>query len=162
MHNKKNNISKSQNFIQGLRPFSRSIPHGLKKILKTGGYNFSTIVDNWTKMVGIEISKACYPIKIKTSKEMNNGTLILNVMHGKELDIEYCKKDIVDKINGFFGYNYVSEIRLKIAYEKKVKEKFISKKVIKNNFETKLKTIQNDSLKNSLDQLIKAYNLKND
>ena len=64
MHSKNNN-NKSQNFIQGLRPFSSSIPHGLKKILKKNGYNFSNIVDNWTKMVGKDISNSCYPCKIK-------------------------------------------------------------------------------------------------
>ena len=160
MHNKKNNTSKSQNFIHGLRPFSNSIPYGLKKILKKGGYNFTTIVDNWTKMVGNEISKSCYPIKVKTSKELNNGTLILSVIHGKELEIEYCKKEIIDKINSFFGYNYINEIKLKIMHEKKIKKNFITKKNFKNNFEKKLNTIQNNDLKNSLDRLIQAYNSK--
>ena len=32
MHNKNNN--KTQNYIQGLRPFSNSIPKNLKKYLK--------------------------------------------------------------------------------------------------------------------------------
>ena len=45
MHSKNNN-SKSQNFIQGLRPFSSSIPRGLKKILKKGGYNFNSAFAN--------------------------------------------------------------------------------------------------------------------
>ena len=34
MHIKKNNNIKSNNFTQGLRPISSSIPHGLKKVLK--------------------------------------------------------------------------------------------------------------------------------
>ena len=67
MHNKKYN--KTQNFIQGLRPFSNSVPRELKKMLKKGGYNFSNIIENWTKMVGKDTSEACYPCKIKTSKE---------------------------------------------------------------------------------------------
>ena len=33
---------------------------------------------------------------------MNKGNLTLNVIHGKELDIEYAKKDIIDKINSFW------------------------------------------------------------
>ena len=59
MHNKDNN--KSKNFIQGLRPFSSSIPKTLKKYLKKGGYNYSNIIDNWTKMVSKKISDSCYP-----------------------------------------------------------------------------------------------------
>ena len=42
MHNKNNN--KTQNYIQGLRPFSTSIPKALKKHLRKGGYNYSNIV----------------------------------------------------------------------------------------------------------------------
>ncbi len=54
MHSKNNN--KSQTFIQGLRPFSSSIPKTLKKHLKKGGYSYSKIVDNWTKMVSKKIA----------------------------------------------------------------------------------------------------------
>ena len=34
---------------------------------------------------------------------MDNGTLVLNVVHGKELVVEYGKKEIIDQINSFFG-----------------------------------------------------------
>ena len=46
-------------------------------------------------MVGKDISSACYPSTIKMNKEMKNGTLILNVFHGKELEIEYKKNEII-------------------------------------------------------------------
>ena len=101
MHSKKGNINKSKNFIQGLRPFSSSLPHGLKKILKKGGYNFSNIVDNWTKMVGKDISNYCYPNTIRMTKDMNNGTLILNVVHGNEINVEYKKREKILKKRSF-------------------------------------------------------------
>ena len=82
MHSKNNN-NKSHNFLQGLRPFSSSIPKTLKKHLKKGGYNYSNIVDNWTKMMGKKISDSCYPLTIKMNKDMKNGILLLNVTHGK-------------------------------------------------------------------------------
>ena len=36
MHDKKNYINKSRNSIQGLRPMSKSLPSGLKTILRKG------------------------------------------------------------------------------------------------------------------------------
>ena len=123
MHNKNNN--KSQTFIQGLRPFSSTIPKTLRKHLKKGGYNYSHIVDNWTKIVHKKISDACYPITIKMGKEMKEGTLVLNVVHGKEVEIEYEKKTITDKINSFFGYNCISNITLKIIQEKIEEKKLL-------------------------------------
>ena len=79
MHSKNNN--KSQTFIQGLRPFSSSIPKTLKKHLRKGGYNYSNIVDNWTKMVSKKISNSCYPVNVKIGKEMRDGILTVSYTH---------------------------------------------------------------------------------
>ena len=161
MHKKENN-NKSKNFIQGLRPFSSSIPKTLKKHLKKGGYNFSNIVDNWTKMVNKKISDACYPITVKMGKEMRNGTLILNVIHGKQLEVEYEKKEIIDKINSFFGYNCIKEVTLKIVQEKiKVDQNLTPKIKDLTKVKEKIEKINNNELKNSLFNFFKAYNEKN-
>tara|TARA_E500000331_G_C16658908_1_gene456164 strand:+ start:69 stop:365 length:297 start_codon:yes stop_codon:yes gene_type:complete len=95
-------------------------------------------------------------------KNMNEGILILNVIHGMELDIEYKKKDIIDKINSFFGYNCISQIKLKIVSEQKLpKKKFIKPVMSEEKFKKKLKSVQNNELRNSLNNLIKAFNEKN-
>ena len=160
MHSKNNN--KTQMYIQGLRPFSRSIPKTLKKHLRKGGYNYSNIVDNWTKMVNKKISDACYPITVKMGKEMKNGTLILNVIHGKEMEVEYEKKEIIDKINSFFGYNCISHVSLKIVRDtKKINKKVFSK--IKNfsKIVNQMNKINNEELKSSLNNFVKAFNERN-
>ena len=161
MH-KKNN-SKTHTFIQGLRPFSSSIPKTLKRHLKKGGYNYSNIVDNWTRMVSKKISDACYPIKVKMGKEMRNGTLILNVLHGKEIEVEYEKNEIKDKINSFFGYNCISNVNLKIV-QPEINNKIKNFQKIKNldKVEAKMKEVNDDKLKISLRNFLKAYNEKND
>ena len=160
MHNKNNN--KTQTFIQGLRPFSSSIPKELKKYLKKGGYNYSNIVDNWTKMVSNKISNACYPITVKMEKGMKDGTLVLNVIHGKEMEVEYAKSEIIDKINSFFGYNCIKSVKLKIIQEK-MKINFKDNSEIKDfkRIEEKMKLVKDNQLKNSLKNLLKAYNEKN-
>ena len=160
MHNKNNN--KTLTFIQGLRPFSSSIPKTLKKHLRKGGYNYSNIVDNWTKMVSKKISDACYPITGKMGKEMRDGTLVLNVIHGKEMEVEYEKNEIIEKINSFFGYNCISSVTLKIIQDKIIinKKKFPKiKDVLK--IEEKMNKVNNKELKSSLNNFLKAYNEKN-
>ena len=161
MHSKNNN--KIKTYIQGLRPFSSSIPKTLKKHLRKGGYNYSNIVDNWTKMVSIKISDACYPITVKMGKDMKDGNLVLNVIHGKEMEVEYEKNEIMDKINSFFGYSCIGEISLKII-QNKIKEKNKNLPKIKNlnNIEEKMDKIENEQLKSSLNNFLKAYNDKNE
>ena len=160
MHDKKDN-NKSITFIQGLRPFSKSLPHGLKKLLKKGSYNFSNIVDNWAKMVGKDLSNVCYPSTVKMGKEMSNGTLVLNVIHGNELTVEYSKQEIMDKINSFFGFKCIKEVRLKVVQEKKSLKKNLPFNKSKLNYTNKLENIKNEELKKTLNKLIEAYNAKN-
>ena len=159
MHNKNNN--KTQTYIQGLRPFSNSIPKTLKKYLRKGGYNYSNIVDNWTKMVNRKISDACYPITVKMGKDMKNGILVINVIHGKEMEVEYEKKNIIEKINSFFGYSCISNITLKISQEKKNKQKRMLPKIKDiDMIESKINKVNDKSLKISLNNFLKAYNEK--
>ena len=160
MHSKNNN--KTQTFIQGLRPFSSSIPKTLKKHLKKGGYNYSSIVDNWTKIVSKKISDACYPLTVKMGKEIKNGNLVLNVVHGKELEVEYEKSEIIDKINSFFGYTCISHVTLKIVQDTiKSKDKVFPK--IKNlaKIKDKMDKIDNNNLKSSLNNFLQAFNERN-
>ena len=159
MHSKNNN--KTQTFIQGLRPFSSSIPKTLKKHLRKGGYNYSNIVDNWTKMVNKKISDVCYPIKVKMGKDMKDGNLVLNVVHGKELEIEYQKKEIIDKINSFFGFNCISYVTLKIVQDTiENKKKSFSKIKDFSKIEENMNKVNDSDLKSSLNNLIKAFNEK--
>ena len=160
MHNKKDN-NKTNAFIQGLRPFSKSLPHGLKKLLKKGSYNFSNIVDNWAKMVGQDLSKACYPSTVKMGKEMSNGVLVLNIIHGNELAIEYSKQEIMDKINSFFGFKCIKEIKLRVVNEKKALKKKLPLNETKLNYSNNLENVKNKELKKTLNKLIEAYNAKN-
>lgn len=156
MHIKNNN--KTQTFIQGLRPFSSSIPKTLKKHLRKGGYNYSSIVDNWTKIVNKKISDASYPIAIKMKKEMRDGTLVLNVVHGKEIDIEYEKNEIIDKINSFFGYNCISHITSKIVQTKIKLNKTFPEIKDMTKINKKINKINNPELKSSLNNFLKAFN----
>ena len=161
MHNKNNN--KSQTYIQGLRPFSNSIPKTLKKHLRKGSYNYSNIVDNWTSIVNKNISDACYPVSVKMKKSMKDGTLVLNVIHGKEVLIEYAKNEIIDKINSFFGYNCIGNVELKIIEHKINKQNKILPKIKNLNFvEKKIKKIDNEQLRNYLKNFLNSYNEKND
>ena len=160
MHNKNNN--KSKKLIQGLRPFSSAIPRTLKKYLRKNGYNFSNIVDNWTKIVNKKIADVCYPASVRMGKEMKNGTILLNVIHGKELEVEYQKKEIIDKLNCFFGYNCIEQVKLKIVSEKVFDEKpFLDKIKDLPKINKNIEKVNNDNLRKSLNNFLKAYNEKN-
>jgi len=161
MHDKKKYINKTPYAIQGLRPVSKALPGGLKTILKKGGHNYSSIINNWSDLVGKKISSVCYPKSIRTGKELRDGILFLNVTHGDQLLVEYSKKDIIDKINVFFGYQFIKDIRLVLIREKvEIKKKHDLNKSQISKYHKKIENIQNSQLKKKLEGLIGAFGKK--
>ena len=160
MHHKQNN-KESKTYVQGLRPFGNTLPRGLKGILKKNGYNYSEIISKWSRLVGKDISKCSYPKSIKMKKGSSNATLVIEIKRGDEIQIEYAKKEIMDKINSYFGYKLIDEVKLQTFTPKtdKRKEKNRSRK-FPSNFQEKINEIKNESIKNSLSQLLKT--IKND
>ena len=160
MHHKQNN-KEIRTYVQGLRAFGNTLPRSVKSILKKNGYNYSEIISKWDSLVGKDISNSCFPKSIKMSRENNNGTLILSVERGNEIIAEYSKKEIINKINSYFGYKLIDQIRLQTYNSKKEKEKkqnILSKSSKK--FEKKINEIKNKNIRNSLSQLLDI--VKND
>jgi len=160
MHYKQNN-KESKTYVQGLRPFGNTLPRGLRGILKKSGYNYSEIISKWNMLVGKNISSCSYPKSIKMIKGEKNGLLMLAVKRGNEITVEYSKKEIINKINSYFGYRLINEIRLKTinSETQKIKNKNALKKFSKN-FEKKINEIKNKDIRNSLSQLFNT--IKND
>ena len=158
MHHKQNN-KESKTYVQGLRPFGNTLPRGLKGILKKNGYNYSEILSKWSILVGKDIANCAYPKSIKMKKDNSNGTLILVVNRGDEINVEYSKKEIIQKINSHFGYKLIDEIKLKTfnskytyPESKKIKNKF------NKNFQNKIDKIENKNIRESLSELLKEAN----
>ena len=83
------------------------------------------------------------------------------VKRGHEVDVEYSKKSIIDKMNSFFGYHIVEKVKL-ITFEgdqEKFKKK-IKKDVTKSEYLEKISSIKNDKIKNSLLELSKLLKKK--
>ena len=159
MHYKQN--KQSRTYVQGLRPFGNTLPRGLKGILKKNGYNYSEIISKWNMLVGKDISDCAYPKSIKMKKGDSNGTLVLAIKRGDEINIEYSKRKIIDKINSYFGYKLINEIKLQTfnSESEKTKNKNNLEKFSKD-LQEKIEQIKSESIKNSLSQLLKA--IKND
>ena len=156
MHYKQNN-KESKTYVQGLRPFGNTLPRGVKGILKKNGYNYSEIINKWNILVGKDISNCSFPKSIKMKGKNKGGILVLSVERGNEINVEYSKKQIIDKINSYFGYKLINEIKLETfnsILKKERKENIIGKSTKK--FEKKIDEIKNKNIRESLSQLLKV------
>ena len=157
----KYNTKQRNKSIQGLRSFKDTLPTKIKKILIKKGHIYSGTLDNWKYIVGEELFKVCYPKSFKNSNKLNGSCLNIMVKRGSEVDLEYSKKTIIKKINAYFGYNVVQNIRLNTfedRYEKTTRKKVIN--ATKSEHIKKITNIKNDKIKNSLLELSKLYKTK--
>ena len=160
MHFKRNN-KESKTYVQGLRPFGNTLPRGVKGILKKNGYNYSEIIGKWNMLVGKDVASCSYPKSIKMKKGDSNGTLILAIKRGDEINIEYSKSEIINKINSYFGYKLINEIKIQVLNSEEKKRKKINNLTTSfKNCEKKINEIKNEHIRNSLGQLLEK--IKND
>ena len=98
----KNNTKQRFKTIQGLRSFKDTLPKDIKKIIKKKGHIFSETLNNWKYIVGDKLFQICYPKSFKNSNKFGVSTLQVMVKRGHEIDMEYSKKDIMNKMNSLF------------------------------------------------------------
>ena len=159
----KNNTKQRNASIQGLRSFKDTLPKNVKKIINKKGHVYSETLSNWKYLVGSELFKICYPKTFKNSNKFGVSTLVIVVKRGHEIDLEYSKKDILDKMNNFFGYSVVEKLKfisfdheheITVSSDTKVKNVAISK------YQDKIKDVKNEKIKKSLIELTKVFKEK--
>ncbi len=157
----KNNTKHRYKTIQGLRSFKNTLPKDVKKIIGKKGHIYSETLDNWRSIVGNDLFKVCFPKSFKNSNRLSPSHLSVMVKRGHEVDLEYSKKTILDKLNSYLGYNAVEKIKF-ISFESeelKTKDK-INKHATNNEYKEKISEIKNDKVKKSLIELSKYFNKK--
>tara|TARA_B100000683_G_scaffold275210_1_gene325288 strand:+ start:854 stop:1348 length:495 start_codon:yes stop_codon:yes gene_type:complete len=159
-YTKQGNIS-----IQGLRSFKDTLPKRIKKVIAKKGHIYSETINNWKYIVGEDLFKVCYPKSFKNSNKFNVSTLLIIVKRGHEIDLEYSKKQIIDRMNNFFGYSVVEKLKFTSFDDEKnhvlEKENLKEKKNVTNSkFQKKINTVKNEKIKKSLLELSKVFKKK--
>ena len=153
----KYNTKQRNKSIQGLRSFKNTLPTNVKRIIIKKGQIYSETLDNWKNFVGPELFKFCYPKFFKSSNKLKESSLNIMVRRGKEVDLEYSKNEIKKKINAYFGYHVVQNIKLNTfddQFEKKAEK---TTNATKSKHLKKITNIKNEKIKNSLLEFTKVF-----
>ena len=149
--------------IQGLRSFKDTLPKNIKKVINKKGHIYSETLSNWKYIVGNDLFKVCFPKSFKNSNKFGVSTLQIMVKRGNEVNLEYSKKLIMDKMNSFFGYSVVEKLKF-ISFDDEMKffskEKDQKKNVTNNKFQKKINNVKNEKIKKSLLELTKVFKEK--
>ena len=162
MHFKKYTKQRNNTF-QGLRSFRDTLPKSIKKIINKKGHIYSETLNNWKYIVGEKLFKICYPKSFKNSNRFGVSTLLVMVKRGHEVDLEYSKKEIMNKMNGFFGYSVVEKLKF-VSFDDN--QNILSSDTDKENnvtimkYQNKINDIKNNKIKKSIMELTKVFKKK--
>ena len=149
--------------IQGLRSFKDTLPKNIKKVINKKGHIYSETLNNWKYIVGENLFNICYPKSFKNSNKFGVSTLLVMVKRGSEVDLEYSKKEIMNKMNSFFGYSVVENLKLTSFDDEKIFpkiEKINDQNVTNDKYQKKIKDVKNEKIKKSLIELTKVFKEK--
>jgi hypothetical protein len=149
--------------IQGLRSFKDTLPKNIKKVINKKGHIYSETLSNWKYIVGENLFKICYPKSFRNSNRFGVSTLLIMVRRGHEVDLEYSKKEIMDKMNSFFGYLVVEKLKFTSFDDEKkffLKDKADNENVTNNKYQKKIIDVKNEKIKKSLIELTKVFREK--
>ena len=149
--------------IQGLRSLKDNLPKNVKKVINKRGHIYSETINNWKFIVGENLFDVCYPKSFKNSNSLGVSTLVIMVKRGHEVDLEYSKKDIINKMNSFFGYSVVEKLKFtSFDDEKKILSKEIDSEdnVTNKRFQKKIDDVKNEKIKKSLLGLVEVFKKK--
>lgn len=119
----------------GARPASRSrisarvvgayVPKLTRKAFEKYGFSAASLLTDWPSIVGAEVAGFAAPERLKWPRGVAiredaeagaegrpGAVLVLRVDPARALDVQYKAQQILERINVYFGYRAVAELRI--------------------------------------------------
>lgn len=99
--------------MSGPRRIGQAVPEVAGKVLGKRGLAFGALITDWPSIVGHQLSLRTAPDKLSFPRgKREEATLHIRAMGAIALELQHLEPQIVERINGFFGYRAVARIRL--------------------------------------------------
>jgi hypothetical protein len=77
------------------------------------GFTETAILADWGSIVGPTLAGRCQPVRVEFPRgKARGGTLELHARGGAALEIQHLAPQLLERINGFFGYAAIRRLRL--------------------------------------------------
>jgi hypothetical protein len=96
----------------GLRRLPDLLTRVLEPAARRRGLAEAKLLTEWPTIVGAALATRCHPTRLSQRSDRPGGTLVLHVAGAAGLELQHSEPQIVERINGFFGYAAVSRLRL--------------------------------------------------
>jgi hypothetical protein len=111
----------------GARAVGSFLPALTTKAFQRYGFSTVALITDWPAIVGSELARATAPERVKWRRSVETvdeeggdalpssrtgATLVLRVDGAKALKVQYEARQIIERINAYFGYAAIAELRL--------------------------------------------------
>jgi hypothetical protein len=120
---------KRPNAMFGVKAVGSFLPGLTRKAFEKHGFSAATLITDWPTVVGRELAAVTAPERLKwprpveyaedgtdgspaNAKGRPGATLVLRVDGSQALAVQYGARQIIERINAYFGYAAVAELRI--------------------------------------------------
>lgn len=97
---------------RGLLAVSTSLPKVAAPALRKRGFAEARLITDWPAIAGDMLARETVPQKLVFPRgTRSGGTLHLRVSSGFALELQHIAPQLIDRINGFFGFGAVADLR---------------------------------------------------
>src|SRR5215813_2931300 len=112
--------------LHGVKAVGTFLPALTRKAFEKYGFSTATLVTDWVTIAGRELAAYTAPERLKwpralarpdaetgePGKDRQGATLVLRVDGGRSLDVQHRARQLIERINAYFGYAAVAELRI--------------------------------------------------
>src|SRR5262245_25224638 len=109
--------------LYGVKAVGSFVPGLTRKAFGKYGFSAAPLATDWPTIVGPELAAYTAPERLKwpraveapdedADKVRTGATLVLRVDGGRSLDVQHRARQIIERINAYFGYAAVAELRI--------------------------------------------------
>ena len=100
------------------------VPSLTRKVFENFGFSTASLITEWARIAGNDLAQWTMPERVKWPPPADSpeaaadagprrgATLVLRVDPARALDVEYRTRQIVERINAYFGYRAVTDLRI--------------------------------------------------
>lgn len=112
--------------LYGVKAVGSFLPGLTRKAFERYGFSTATLITDWMTIAGRELAAYTAPERLKwpggparpdaetgePGKGRWGATLVLRVDGGRSLDVQHQARQLIERINAYFGYAAVAELRI--------------------------------------------------
>lgn len=99
-----------------VRHASGGLARAVSKILdpaaRKRGFAAASLLADWADIVGPALARRCQPAALQAARGARGGVLVLHATGAAALEVQHALPQLIERINGHFGFKTVRQVRL--------------------------------------------------